>query len=49
MFALEDLLFALEDTDEVGHWGTFWQFHELAERSLRMLMNVLIWDLPNVA
>ena len=42
-------LFALEDAAEGGHWGSFEQFHQLAERSLRIVLSVVADDLPGVA
>ena len=42
-------LFALEDMDEGRHWGSFEQFHQLAERSLRIALSVVADDLPDVA
>ena len=42
-------LFALEDTAEVWRWGSFEQFHQLAERSLRTALSVVADDLPGVA
>ena len=42
-------LFALEDAAEGGHWGTFEQYRQLAERSLRTALSVVADDLPGVA
>ena len=42
-------LFTLEDAAEGGHWGTFKQYRQLAERSLRMALSVVADDLPGVA
>ena len=42
-------LFALEDTAEGGRWGTFEQYRQLAERSLRTALSVVADDLPRVA
>ena len=42
-------LFALEDVAEGGRWGSFEQFHQLAERSLRIVLSVVADDLPGVA
>ena len=41
-------LFALEDTAEGGRWSTFEQYHELAERSLRTALSVVVDELPGV-
>ena len=42
-------LFALEDAAEGGHWGTFEQYRQLAEWSLRTALSVVADDLPGVA
>ena len=42
-------LFALEDAAEGGRWGSFEQFRQLAERSLRTALSVVADDLPGVA
>ena len=42
-------LFALEDVDEGGHWGSFEQYRQLAERLLRIALFVVADDLPRVA
>ena len=42
-------LFALEDAVEGGRWGTFEQYRQLAERSLRTALSVVADDLPRVA
>ena len=42
-------LFALEDAAEGGRWGTFEQYRQLAERSLRTALSVLAEDLPGVS
>jgi hypothetical protein len=42
-------LFALEDTAEGGHWSTFEQYRELAERSLWTALSVVADELPGVA
>ena len=42
-------LFALEDVDEGRHWGSFEQFHQLAERSLWTALSVVADNLPGVA
>ena len=42
-------LFALEDTAEGRRWGSFEQFRQLAERSLRIALSVVADDLPGVA
>ena len=42
-------LFALEDAAEGGHWSTFEQYRELAERSLRTALSVVADELPGVA
>ena len=42
-------LFALEDTAEGGRWGSFEQFRQLVERSLRTTLSVVADDLPEVA
>ncbi|XP_066385068.1 uncharacterized protein [Miscanthus floridulus] len=39
-------LFALKDAAEEGHWGSFEQFHHLAEQSLRTALSVVADDLP---
>ncbi|XP_066396533.1 uncharacterized protein [Miscanthus floridulus] len=44
-----ELLFALEDVAERGHWDTFEQYRQLAERSLRTVLSVVADDLPGVA
>ena len=41
-------LFALEDAAEGGRWGTFEQYRQLAERSLRTALSVVADDLPGV-
>ena len=42
-------LFALEDAAEGSRWGSFEQFRQLAERSLRTALPVMADDLPGVA
>ena len=42
-------LFALEDAAEEGRWGSFEQFRQLAERSLRIALSIMADDLPGVA
>ena len=42
-------LFALEDMDEGRHWGSFEQFRQLAERSLRTALSVVADNLPGIA
>ena len=42
-------LLALEDAAEGGRWGSFEQFRQLAERSLRTALSVMADDLPGVA
>ena len=42
-------LFALEDAAEGGRWDTFEQYRQLAERSLRMVLSMVVDDLPGVA
>ena len=42
-------LFALEDAAEGGRLGTFEQYHQLAERSLRTALSIMADDLPRVA
>ena len=42
-------LFALEDAAEGGRWGTFKQYRQLAERSLRTALPMVADDLPGVA
>ena len=43
-------LFALEDAAVGwGRWGSFEQFHQLAERSLRTALSIVADDLPRVA
>ena len=42
-------LFALKDAVEGGRWDTFEQYHQLAERSLRIALSVVAEDLPGVA
>ena len=41
-------LFALKDAAEGGHWGTFEQYRQLAERSLWTALSVVADDLPGV-
>ena len=42
-------LFALEDAAKGGRWGTFEQYHQLAERSLWTALSVVADKLPGVA
>ena len=42
-------LFALEDAAEGRRWGTFEQYRQLAERSLRTALSVVADELPGVA
>ena len=42
-------LFALEDTAEGGRWGSFEQFHQLAEQSLLTALSIVADDLLGVA
>jgi hypothetical protein len=35
--------------DEGRRWGSFEQFHQLAERSLRTALSIVADDLPGVA
>ena len=42
-------LFSFKDMDERRHWGSFEQFCQLAEQSLRTALSIVADKLPGVA